>query len=137
MRSTFLFRLLVGLVSALAAAAVAHADDGVFADRAMAAARAAPPQASCVLQEWGAALDGREGEAIEVWQVQAYERFLACYRTAESHGTVGELGVDTEKRAVPSGTRFSATVRCHAGEPACTVVWAEPECCYDLDHNRY
>ena len=137
MRSTFPFQLLVGVAGAVAAAAVAHADDGVFADRAMAAARAAPPAASCVLQEWEAALAGRKGEAIEVWRVQAHERFLACYRTAEAHGTVGEIGVDTEKRRVPSGTRFTATVRCQAGEPTCTVTWAEPECCYDLDHNRY
>ena len=48
MRSTFLFRLLIGLAGAVAATAVAHADDGVFADRAMAAATAAVPTCAAI-----------------------------------------------------------------------------------------
>ena len=123
--------------------------DGVFAEHAIAAAQAAAPQDSCVLQEWESAANGGEAgddDIVETWQVRAYERFLACYRSSAGHGAVGELGVDTEKRRIPSGTRFTAMVSCSAPvgcdaaaatEPTCEVVWSEPDCCYDLNHEKY
>jgi len=146
--------LLIGLgaltVLALPASVMAQAcGDGVFAEHALAAAKATPPPASCVLQEWESTPNGGEagdGSVVETWQVRAYERFLACYRSSAGHGAVGELGVDTEKRRVPSGTRFTATVECTspvgcgeaaAAEPVCEVVWTEPDCCYDMDLNKY
>lgn len=145
------FILLIGLSIWLAPASVlAQAcGDGVFSEQALAAAKGAPPTDSCVLQEWEAMADGGEaGDAnvTETWQVHAYERFLACYKSSAGHGAVGELGVDTEKRRIPSGTRFIATVQCSApvgcdaaagAEPSCEVVWTEPDCCYDIDHNKY
>ncbi len=131
-------------------AAVAQAcGDGVFSEQALAAARAAPPKDSCVLQEWEALPDGGNGDGsavTETWRIQTFERFLACYKSSAGHGAVGELGVDTEKRRIPSGTRFIAAVTCSApvgcdaaagAEPSCEVVWAEPDCCYDMDHNKY
>lgn len=137
-------------IAVLPGSALAQAcGDGVFADQAMAAAKAAPPVASCVLQEWEATPNGGESgdeNVDEKWQVRAYERFLACYRSDAGHGAVGELGVDTEKRRVPSGTRFTATVTCSAqvgcgdaaaADPVCEVAWTEPDCCYDMDHNKY
>ena len=51
-------------------------------------------------------------ENKEVFDVYGYERFLACYRSASKTGAKGELGVDTEKRKVPNGTRFRARVTC-------------------------
>ena len=142
-----LFTISIGFapVSALAQAC----GDGVFSEQALAAARAAPPQDSCVLQEWEATPDGGNGDdsaVTETWRVAAYERFLACYKSSAGHGAVGELGVDTEKRRIPSGTRFIAAVTCSApvgcgeaaeAQPSCEVVWTEPDCCYDMDHNKY
>jgi len=148
----FIFLIGLGALTVTASPTLVLAQacgDGVFAEHALSAAKAAPPAASCVLQEWEATPNGGElgdGGVVEMWQVRAYERFLACYRSSAGHGAVGELGVDTEKRRVPSGTQFTASVSCTtsvgcdeaaAAEPTCEVVWTEPECCYDMDHNKY
>ena len=118
-------------VSAFAASllpASAFAEDCLTHDQAIAAAQASPPEASCVLQEWhGEPVEGEDA----TWRVYAYERFLACYKTESAHGTAGEYGVDTEKRRVPGGTRFTAIVTCDA------VEWIETDCCYDPEHEKY
>ncbi|MFP6757500.1 MAG: hypothetical protein VCC99_04680 [Alphaproteobacteria bacterium] len=106
-------------------------DDDERSAAALVAAQAAHPEASCVMQEWEVGrADG------EVWQVTAYERFLACYRSSQGHDAVGEIGVETEKRRIPSGTRFIADVTCDASG-SCTVAWCETDCCYNLDHEKY
>ena len=145
-----LIGLIALILAAMPAPAMAQAcGEGVFAEQAIAAAKAAAPQDSCVLQEWESMPAGGEvtGDGVvETWQVRTYERFLACYRSSAGHGAVGELGVDTEKRRIPSGTRFIATVSCSApvgcgeaaaAEPQCEVAWNEPDCCYDMNHEKY
>ena len=129
------FALLIGLAalatSAAPVSALAQAcGDGVFAEQALASAKAAAPKDSCVLQEWEAAPNGGEaGDSgvTETWKIRAYERFLACYKSSAGHGAVGELGVDTERRRIPSGTRFIATVECSAPESLLSVFVAEDQ----------
>ncbi len=116
---------------------------------ALESAQGAPPPDSCVLQEWSAAAgtpDIGDGRIDTTVGVTAYERFLACYRSAEGHGAVGELGVETEKRRIAAGTRFVADVTCSAkldcadgtvSAPSCAPTWGETDCCYDMDHAKY
>lgn len=93
----------------------------------------------CMLQEWHANfLENRSNvdSRIEVWEVFAYERFLACYRSNSTTGQVGELGVETEKRKVVNGTRFKAIVNCNKN--ICNnVEWVETKCCFNMDHEEY
>ena len=94
----------------------------------------------CMLQEWEANIVPEKSnldEGIEVWEVFAYERFLACYRSNSSEGTgaVGELGVDTEKRRVPNGTRFRAEVIC--SNNICRTEWIDTTCCFNMEHEQY
>ena len=90
----------------------------------------------CMLQEWEADLiPEKSKDETKVWNVFAYERFLACYRSGSSTGAVGELGVDTEKRRVANGTRFTAEVTCI--DNVCRTEWIETSCCFNMDHEKY
>ena len=74
---------------------------------------ASSPVFSCMLSQWEGKLVETETDIkknIETYDVFGYERFLACYRSASKVGAQGELGVDTEKRKIPNGTRFRARV---------------------------
>ena len=96
------------------------------------------PVFSCMLSQWeGEYLEteSKRSENKHVFNVFGYERFLACYRSATKAGAKGELGVDTEKRKVPNGTKFRAKVICENN--VCQATWLDSECCYDLDLNKY
>ena len=96
------------------------------------------PVFSCMLSQWNAKLVDSETDLssnIETYDVFGYERFLACYRSASKIGAAGEIGVDTEKRKVPNGTRFRARVVCKNG--ACSTEWKDTECCYTIDLEKY
>ena len=96
------------------------------------------PVFSCMLSQWNAKLVDSETDLssnIETYDVFGYERFLACYRSASKIGAAGEIGVDTEKRKVPNGTRFRARVVCKNG--TCSTEWKDTECCYTIDLEKY
>ena len=96
------------------------------------------PVFSCMLSKWNAKLVDSETDLssnIETYDVFGYERFLACYRSASKIGAAGEIGVDTEKRKVPNGTRFRARVVCKNG--TCSTEWKDTECCYTIDLEKY
>lgn len=96
------------------------------------------PVFSCMLSQWNAKLVDSETDLssnIETYDVFGYERFLACYRSASKIGAAGEIGVDTEKRKVPNGTRFRARVVCKNG--ICSTEWKDTECCYTIDLEKY
>ena len=96
------------------------------------------PVFSCMLSQWNAKLVDSETDLssnIETYDVFGYERFLACYRSASKIGAAGEIGVDTEKRKVPNGTRFRARVVCKDG--TCSTEWKDTECCYTIDLEKY
>ena len=96
------------------------------------------PVFSCMLSQWNAKLVDSETDLssnIETYDVYGYERFLACYRSASKIGAAGEIGVDTEKRKVPNGTRFRARVVCKDG--TCSTEWKDTECCYTIDLEKY
>ena len=96
------------------------------------------PVFSCMLSQWNAKLVDSETDLssnIETYDVYGYERFLACYRSASKIGAAGEIGVDTEKRKVPNGTRFRARVVCKNG--TCSTEWKDTECCYTIDLEKY
>ena len=96
------------------------------------------PVFSCMLSQWNAKLVDSETDLssnIETYDVFGYERFLACYRSASKIGAAGEIGVDTEKRKVPNGTRFRARVVCKNG--ICSTRWKDTECCYTIDLEKY
>ena len=91
-----------------------------------------------MLSQWEAKIIEEETNIknkIETYDVFGYERFLACYRSASKVGAAGELGVDTEKRKVPNGTRFRARVICKDG--LCTTEWKDTDCCYTIDLEKY
>ena len=99
---------------------------------------ASSPVFSCMLSQWEGKLVETETDIkknIETYDVFGYERFLACYRSASKVGAQGELGVDTEKRKIPNGTRFRARVICENGN--CSAEWKDTECCYTLDLEKY
>jgi len=55
------------------------------------------------MSNWHAELNENKSnlnENVELYNIYGYERFLACYRSASSHGAAGEIGVDREKRKV-------------------------------------
>ena len=96
------------------------------------------PVFSCMLSQWNAKLVDSETDLssnIETYDVFGYERFLACYRSASKIGAAGAIGVDTEKRKVPNGTRFRARVVCKNG--TCSTEWKDTECCYTIDLEKY
>ena len=99
---------------------------------------ASSPVFSCMLSQWEAKLVDDEtnlNKKIETYDVFGYERFLACYRSGTRVGAAGELGVDTEKRKVPNGTRFRARVVCTDG--VCITEWKDTDCCYTIDLEKY
>ena len=99
---------------------------------------ASSPVFSCMLSQWEGKLVDKETDLkknIETYDVFGYERFLACYRSASKVGAQGELGVNTEKRKIPNGTRFRAKVVCENG--SCIAEWKDSECCYTLDLEKY
>ena len=96
------------------------------------------PVFSCMLSQWhGVLIEDKSdfNNRIETYDVFGYERFLACYRSASKVGAAGELGVDTEKRKIPNGTRFRARVACKKG--LCITEWKDTECCYTIDLEKY
>lgn len=118
--------------------------DNVMLDKAIKAAQSSrvkdpsSPVFSCMLSQWeGKYIEAQSNSTknIQVFDVFGYERFLACYRSASKVGAKGELGVDTEKRKVPNGTKFRARVICENN--ICQATWMDSECCYDLDLNKY
>ena len=96
------------------------------------------PVYSCMLSGWEAKIDEEKSDVNqkkEVYNVYAYERFLACYNSKSRTGAPGEIGVETEKRKIPNGTRFRAEVICENNN--CIATWKDSDCCYDLNLEKY
>ena len=132
------------LLSSLFFSIFSFASDNSMLEKAIEAAQVnrikdpSSPVFSCMLSQWeGEYLEteSKPSENKHVFNVFGYERFLACYRSATKAGAKGELGVDTEKRKVPNGTKFRAKVICENN--VCQATWVDSECCYDLDLNKY
>ena len=132
------------LLSSLFFSLFSFSSDNSMLEKAIEAAQAnrikdpSSPVFSCMLSQWeGEYLEteSKPSENKHVYNVFGYERFLACYRSATKAGAKGELGVDTEKRKVPNGTKFRAKVICENN--VCQATWLDSECCYDLDLNKY